>query len=108
MAREQKQPGGCFAIVAVVVAAGLFQLFGGGQSDVDASTPDEREPVAVVVPDLTGVSFDDADGQLRALGHRKDGYDGEPRHHDYSAVSRNRGYQEAWTVVTTRPAAGQQ
>jgi hypothetical protein len=82
MARAQKQPGGCFAVVAVVVAAGLFQLFGGGESDVDASTPDELEPIAVVVPDLTGVSYEDADAQLRALGHREDGYDGEPRHHD--------------------------
>lgn len=92
-------------IVAVLML--VSQLFGHDNDDEDAAAA-EPEPVAVTVPDLTGVDPEAAEEQLRVLGHRDWHSDGVPEQEDLSPNNRGvGGYQEQWTVVTTRPAAGQ-
>jgi hypothetical protein len=101
-ARKQAKSGNGVYVLLVVVLTALYQFFG-----PDGSASDEPEPVAVVVPDLAGVQLDVADAQLRELGHRDYFDDGEPRGHDLSPRERYPSPDSEWTVVTTRPAAGQ-
>lgn len=86
-------------------AALLSQLFG---CDGNTAAGDsEPEPVAVVVPDLTGVEPELAQAQLRVLGVRDWSSDGAPEHEDLSPQNRGvGGYEELWAVVTTGPAPG--
>ncbi|WP_138733091.1 PASTA domain-containing protein [Modestobacter excelsi] len=89
-------------MLLVVTLMALHHFFGS-----DGPSSEEPEPVAVIVPDLAGVQLDLADAQLRELGHRNYVDDGEPRAHDLSPRERYPSPDPEWTVVTTRPAAGQ-
>ncbi|MGY1659658.1 PASTA domain-containing protein [Geodermatophilus sp. SYSU D00705] len=103
-ARQQAKSGNGVYVLLVVVLTALYQFFG-----PDGAGPEKPEPVAVVVPDLAGVQLDVADAQLRELGHRDYFDDGEPIVHDLSPRERVEyaSTGSEWTVVTTRPAAGQ-
>src|SRR4051812_34447814 len=106
-AARQQQSSGCLPMLVIIAVLMLVsQLFGHGDDEEPAAA--EPEPIAVTVPDLTGVDPETAEEQLRALGHRNWSSDGVPEHEDLSPQNRGvGGYQEQWTVVTTRPAAGE-
>ncbi|MGY2001727.1 hypothetical protein [Blastococcus sp. SYSU DS1024] len=112
----------------LVVVLGLAALFwDGGESDAAveadptvappsasaskssaaARTTATRTRSQVRVPDLAGVRLDVAEDQLWGL-ERATGVDIDvPASHDLSPRGRSQWQDENWTVVTTRPAAGQ-
>jgi hypothetical protein len=72
-----------------------------------ASASATPTPEQIRMPDVTGARLDLAEDRLSAFARANGLRASYPRSHDLSPRNRSQWQDENWTVVTTRPAAGQ-